>query len=65
MLLSMVAGIAAMIAGAGQAGMVLMGAGQAMAQAQLAQFSRVQESTADQIGAETAAGDASVAHRHL
>jgi predicted Zn-dependent protease len=49
MLLSMVAGIAAMIAGAGQAGMVLMGAGQAMAQAQMAQFSRVQESTADQI----------------
>jgi len=49
MLLSMVAGIAAMIAGAGQAGMVLMGAGQAMAQAQMAQFSRIQESTADQI----------------
>ena len=49
MLLSMVVGIAAMIAGAGEAGMVMMGAGQAMAQAQFAQFSRVQESTADQI----------------
>ncbi len=52
MLLSMVAGIAAMAAGAGQAGMVLMGAGQAMAEAQFNQFSRVQESTADQIGAQ-------------
>ena len=49
MLLSMVVGIAAMMAGAGEAGMVIMGAGQAMAQAQFAQFSRVQESTADQI----------------
>jgi predicted Zn-dependent protease len=49
MLLSMVVGVAAMIAGAGEAGMVLMGAGQAIAQAQFAQFSRVQESTADQI----------------
>jgi predicted Zn-dependent protease len=49
MLLSMVVGVAAMMAGAGEAGMVLMGAGQAIAQAQFAQFSRVQESTADQI----------------
>ena len=49
MLLAMVAGVAAAIAGAGNAGMVLMGAGQAMAQAQMAQFSRVQESSADQI----------------
>jgi predicted Zn-dependent protease len=49
MLLSMIVGIAAMIAGAGEAGMVLIGAGQAMAQAQFAQFSRIQESTADQI----------------
>ncbi|HWY62531.1 MAG TPA: M48 family metalloprotease [Rhizomicrobium sp.] len=49
MLLSMVIGIAAMIAGAGEAGMVIMGAGQAMAQAQFAQFTRIQESTADQI----------------
>lgn len=49
MLLSMLIGVAAMIAGAGQAGMVIMGAGQAMAQAQFNQFTRVQESTADQI----------------
>jgi predicted Zn-dependent protease len=49
MLLSMVIGIAAMMAGAGEAGMVIMGAGQAMAQAQMNQFTRVQESTADQI----------------
>jgi len=49
MLLSMVIGVAAMIAGAGQAGMVLMGAGQAIAQAQMNAFTRVQESTADQI----------------
>jgi predicted Zn-dependent protease len=49
MLLSMVIGVAAMMAGAGEAGMVLMGMGQAIAQAQFAQFSRVQESTADQI----------------
>ena len=49
MLLSMVVGVAAMVAGAGQAGMVLMGAGQAIAQAQMNAFTRVQESTADQI----------------
>lgn len=52
MLLSMVAGVAAAIAGAGEAGMVLMGMGQAVAQAQFNQFTRVQESTADQIGAQ-------------
>ena len=51
MLLSMVAGIGAMVAGAGQAGMVLMGVGQAMAQSQMIQFTQVQESSADQIGA--------------
>ena len=50
MLLSMVVGLGAMIAGAGEAGMVLMGMGQAVGQAQYAQFSRVQESSADQIG---------------
>ena len=50
MLLSMVVGVAAAIAGAGAAGMVLMGMGQSIAEAQFAQFSRVQESTADQIG---------------
>src|SRR6202012_5348725 len=51
MLLSMVAGVAAMLAGAGQAGMVLMGLGQAVAEAQMNAFTRIQESTADQIGA--------------
>jgi len=49
MLLSLVVGIAAMMAGAGQAGMAAMGLGQAIAQGQFNQFSRVQESTADQI----------------
>lgn len=50
MLLSMVLGIGAAIAGAGEAGMILMGVGQSAAQAQFFQFSRVQESTADQMG---------------
>ena len=50
MLLSMVAGIAAVIAGAGQAGMVLMGLGQNVAIAQYLSFSRAQEATADQMG---------------
>ncbi len=49
MLLSMVVAIAAAVAGSGQAAMVAMGAGQAIAQAQMMQFSRIQESTADQI----------------
>ena len=49
MLLSMAVGVAAMIAGAGNAGIAIMGLGQAVAQAQFAQFSRIQESTADQI----------------
>jgi predicted Zn-dependent protease len=51
MLLSLVAGIGAMIAGAGEAGMAIMGIGQAYAMGQLAAFTRVQESTADQIAA--------------
>jgi predicted Zn-dependent protease len=51
MLLSMVVGLGAMVAGAGEAGMVLMGMGQAVAAAQFAAFTRVQESTADQIAA--------------
>jgi predicted Zn-dependent protease len=51
MLLSLVAGVGAMIAGAGEAGMVLMGMGQAVAMGQMAAFTRVQESTADQIAA--------------
>ena len=50
MLLSMVLGIGAAIAGAGQAGMILMGIGQSAAEAQFMQFSRVQEATADQMG---------------
>jgi predicted Zn-dependent protease len=49
MLLSMIVGLGAMIAGAGEAGMVLMGMGQAAAMAQFAAFTRVQESSADQI----------------
>ena len=49
MLLSMVLGAAAMAMGAGDAGMVIMSAGSAIAQAQMAAFTRVQESTADQI----------------
>jgi predicted Zn-dependent protease len=52
MLLSMIVGVAAMIAGAGNAGMVIMSAGQAMAEGQMNAFTRVQESTADQIGAQ-------------
>jgi predicted Zn-dependent protease len=49
MLLSMIVGLGAMVAGAGEAGMVLMGMGQAVAMAQFAAFTRVQESSADQI----------------
>jgi len=51
MLLSLVAGIGAMIAGAGEAGMAIMGIGQSYAMGQMAAFTRVQESTADQIAA--------------
>jgi predicted Zn-dependent protease len=51
MLLSLVAGIGAMIAGAGEVGMAIMGIGQAYAMGQMAAFTRVQESTADQIAA--------------
>jgi predicted Zn-dependent protease len=49
MLLSMALGIAAMAVGAGEAGMILMGVGQSAAAAQFMQFSRTQESTADQM----------------
>jgi predicted Zn-dependent protease len=49
MLLSMALGIAAMAAGAGEAGMILMGVGQSAAAAQFMQFSRTQEATADQM----------------
>ncbi len=51
MLLSMVLGVGAMIAGAGELGAAIMGIGQAYAEGQFAAFTRVQESTADQIGA--------------
>jgi predicted Zn-dependent protease len=51
MMLSLVAGLAAMIAGAGELGMAMMQMGQSVAMAQFAAFSRVQESTADQIAA--------------
>ncbi|MDE1938325.1 MAG: M48 family metalloprotease [Alphaproteobacteria bacterium] len=50
MLLSMVVGLGAAIAGAGEAGMILMGMGQSAAQAEFLSFSRVQEATADQMG---------------
>jgi predicted Zn-dependent protease len=50
MLLSMVLGIGAAIAGAGEAGMILMGIGQSAAVSQYMAFSRVQEATADQMG---------------
>jgi predicted Zn-dependent protease len=51
MLLSLVVGIGAMIAGAGDLGMAIMTAGEAYAMGQMAAFTRVQESTADQIAA--------------
>ena len=51
LLLSLVAGVAAMIAGAGELGMAIMGVGQSIAMGQMAAFTRVQESTADQIAA--------------
>ena len=51
MMVSLIAGIAAMIAGAGEVGMAIMGIGQSYAMAQMAAFTRVQESTADQIAA--------------
>jgi predicted Zn-dependent protease len=49
MLLSMIVGIAAIAAGAGEAGMLILMGGQGVAQAQFNSFSRVQEATADQI----------------
>jgi predicted Zn-dependent protease len=51
MLLSMLVGFAAMMAGAsGAVGAIIMSMGEAVAEAQFAAFTRVQESTADQIG---------------
>jgi predicted Zn-dependent protease len=49
MLLSLVIGLGAMAAGAGEAGAVIMSAGGAIAQAQFTAFTYVQEGTADQI----------------
>ena len=49
MLVSMIIGLAAIAAGAGQAGMLIMMGGQGIAQNQFNAFSRVQEATADQI----------------
>jgi predicted Zn-dependent protease len=50
MLIGMAAGVAAMIAGAGDAGIALMGLGAQAAQSQFLSFSRAQEATADQRG---------------
>ncbi|MEN2785759.1 M48 family metalloprotease [Sphingomonas qilianensis] len=50
-LLSMVVGLAAAVAGAGDAGMAIMGLGQAAGMGKFLAFSRVQESTADAAGA--------------
>lgn len=50
-LLSMVVGIAAAAAGAGDAGMAIMGMGQTMGMGKFLAFTRVQESTADAAGA--------------
>jgi predicted Zn-dependent protease len=51
MLLSLVAGLAAIMAGAGALAPAIMGVGQAVAMGQFAAFTRGQESTADQIAA--------------
>ena len=51
MLLSLVAGIGAILAGAGDVGIAIIGMGQSYAMSQMAAFTRVQESTADQIAA--------------
>jgi predicted Zn-dependent protease len=50
MLIGMAAGIAAMVAGAGEGGMAILGLGMQAGQSQMMQFSRVQEATADQMG---------------
>ena len=51
MILSLILGAAAMAAGAGEAGMGVMAAGQQAAMGRFLAFSRVQESSADQAGA--------------
>ena len=50
MLIGMAVGIAAMVAGAGQAGMGAIALGEQAAMSQFLAFSRVQEGTADQMG---------------
>lgn len=50
MLIGLVAGVAAMAAGAGSAGMGVLMAGEQVGQAQFMEFSRSQEATADQMG---------------
>jgi predicted Zn-dependent protease len=50
MLIGLAAGVAAMIAGQGDAGIALMGLGAQTAQSQFLSFSRAQEATADQRG---------------
>ena len=50
MLLSLIAGVAAIAAGAGDAGMAIIGLGETVAAAQFNEFSRPQEATADQMG---------------
>ena len=51
-LLSLLAGVAAMAAGAGDAGMAIMGAGQSMAQGSFLSYSRSVEAVTDQAGAD-------------
>src|SRR5579885_2481418 len=50
MLIGLVAGAAAMAAGAGEAGMGVMMAGEQVGEAQFLEFSRAQEARADQMG---------------
>lgn len=50
MLIGMAAGIAAMVAGAGDAGMAMIAGGQQIAERQFLAFSRTQEASADQAG---------------
>jgi predicted Zn-dependent protease len=51
MLLSLIVGVAVMVAGGGEAGMAIMGIGQSYAQSMMTKFTRIQESAADQIAA--------------
>jgi predicted Zn-dependent protease len=51
MLLSLIVGVAVMVAGGGEAGMAIMGIGQSYAESMMTKFTRIQESAADQIAA--------------